>query len=102
MCETMNSDPIEEELPIDRSDLDWETQRVFQLYDILQARYDSFSGTYLGKDLNILPTLFNEFEMCRGSRKYALFIIPIIDNIISEDIARKVKSKKSIERMPNG
>jgi len=102
MCETMGSKPVEEEIPIDRFDLDWETQRVFELYDILQARYDSFSGTYLGKDLTILPLLFNDFELCRGSRKYALFIIPIIDNIIGEDIARKVKSKKPIEGMPNG
>jgi len=93
MCEMLNTEPKEDEIPIEREDLNTETQLVFDLYDKLPARWDSFSGSYMGKDLSLLPILFKEFETERYIRKYAWHIIPIIDSFVAEDIAKKIKTK---------
>jgi len=87
----MNSEPLEEEIPIDREDLFVETQIVFDLYDKLQSTWDGMSGTYLGKNLILLPVLFDEFNIENYNRKYAWHIIPIIDSFVAEDIAQKIK-----------
>lgn len=87
----MGSEPIEEEVPISREDLCTETQQVFDLYDILPAKWEGMSGHYMGKDLLLLPILFKEFKIPKYLRKYAWHIIPIVDNFVSQDIAKKIK-----------
>jgi hypothetical protein len=62
MCEMMNSEPLESEIPVSREDLTLETQEVFSIYDKLPARWEGMSGTYLGKDLSLLPVTCT---MCR-------------------------------------
>ena len=97
----LGSEPIEEEIPVSRNDLALETQMVFDLYDKLPAKWEGFSGQYLGKDLVILPILFDEYKIDSSIRKYAWDIIPLIDRYISEDLAQKAKSKIKGE-MPGG
>lgn len=97
----LGNEPIESQIPMDRSDLLMETQIVFDLYDKLPTRWDGFSGQYLGKDLVLLPVLFKEFDVDDLIRKYAWSIIPFIDSIVGEDIAKKIKSK-SKGKTPNG
>lgn len=89
----LGNEPLEEEIPIDREDLMVETQMVFDLYDKLSARWEGMSGSYLGKDLILLPVLFNEFNIEDYIRKYAWHIIPIIDSYVAEDVAEKIKRK---------
>lgn len=93
MCEMLGSEPIESEIPTQREDLTDETQAVFYLYDKLSAKWEGFSGQYLGKDLSLLPVLFEEFETENYIRKYSWEIIPIIDSFVADDIAKKIKSK---------
>ena len=93
MCELLGSQPIDSEMPTQRNDLTEETQMVFYLYDKLPAKWEGFSGQYLGKDLILLPILFKEFKTQKYIRRYAWEIIPIIDAYVSEDIAKKIKSK---------
>jgi len=93
----MGSEPVEEEIPYDREDLTLQTQWVFNLYDILPDRWDGGSGMYLGKDLNLLPTLFAEFNAEKADRFYAWKLIPIIDSFVAADVAAKIKA-----RMPKG
>ncbi len=93
MCDMLGNEPLEEQIPIDREDLYLETQMVFNLYDKLQAQWEGFSGHYLGKNLTLLPILFEEYEIENDIRKYAWDIIPIIDNFVAQDIADKIKSK---------
>jgi len=95
MCEMLNTTPVEEEIPLEREDLAVETQIVFDLYDKLPSRWEGFSGQYMGKDLVLLPVLYNEFELDKSIRMYAWNIIPIIDGFIAEDIAEKMKQKGS-------
>ena len=89
----LGTEPKEEEIPIQREDFYLETQIVFDLYDKLPSKWEGFSGHYLGKDLLLLPVLFEEFEIEKYIRKYAWQIIPTIDAYVAEDIAKKIKSK---------
>ena len=101
MCEMLGAEPDEEEMPCERSDLTYETQVVFDLYDILPSKWEGFSGHYLGKDLLLLPTLFKEFKTEKHIRKYAWKIIPFIDVLVAEDVAKKIKSKTKGD-LPSG
>lgn len=92
MCKLLNTEPDPEQLPVEREDLALETQEVFHLYDKLQARWEGMSGQYLGKDLTLLPVLFEEFDIDRATRLYCWDIIPIIDMFIAEDVADKIKA----------
>lgn len=93
MCEMLKSEPDPDEIPYSREDLSFETQQVFELYDLLPAKWEGFSGHYMGKDLILLPVLFDSFDTDKSIKLYCWKIIPIIDNFVAEDIARKIKAK---------
>ena len=96
MCEMMGSEPLEEEIPCSREDLTLDTQLIFNIYDKLPAKWEGFSGQYLGKDLLLLDTLFKHYKLEEYEESYAWDIIPIIDSFVAEDIARKIKSKTKV------
>ena len=103
MCELLGSEPVEEEIPYSREDLTLQTQAVFDLYDKLPARWEGFSGHYLGKDLALLSTLFDLYNIPRYEQLYTMDIIPIIDSFVADDIAKKIKSKTKVPGdMPSG
>ena len=89
----LGTKPDPDEMPVEREDLYLETQEVFLYFDKLPARWEGFSGHYLGKDLSLLPVLFEEFEVETPIKRYCWDIIPIIDNFIAEDVADKIKAK---------
>lgn len=93
MCEMLNTVPDPTEMPVEREDLFFETQEVLSYFDKLPAKWEGFSGQYLGKDLSLLPILFDEFNVDKCIRRYCWDIIPIIDSFIAEDIADKIKAK---------
>lgn len=99
----MGSEPVEEEMPVGREDLTLDSQMVFSIYDKLPARWEGFSGQYLGKELSLLDSLFDHYKLDKYERNYAWDIIPIIDSFVAEDIAKKMKAKTKIaESMPRG
>lgn len=93
MCELLGTEPDPEQVPCSREDLFYDTQQVFELYDILPAKWEGFSGHYMGKDLQLLPVLFDTFNIDRPTQLYCWKIIPMIDNLVAEDVARQIKSK---------
>ena len=93
MCELLKSEPIEEEIPIDRDDLNIDTQLAFSIYDKLQANWEGFSGQYLGKDLSLVPVLLDHYDYDKPLRGYIWEIIPIIDSIIAKDVSEKSKRR---------
>ena len=103
MCELLGSEPKDDEIPVDRSDLNIDTQLVLSIFDKLQSNWEGMSGHYLGKDLSLIPTLLEHYKFDESLAIYTWEIIPIIDNIISEDIAEKIKRKqKTPETTPKG
>ena len=97
MCEMMGSEPVEEEIPYNREDLTLDTQLILNIYDKLPARWEGFSGQYMGKDLSLLETLANHYELEKCEFNYAWDIIPIIDSFVAEDIAKKIKTKTKVK-----
>jgi len=93
MCEMLKTEPKEDEIPYGREDLSLDTQLVFEIYDKLPAKWEGFSGQYLGKDLLLLDFLTKHYELEKYEINYMWNIIPIIDNYVAQDIARKLKSK---------
>lgn len=94
MCEMLGSEPLDEEIPVDRENLSIETQLVFYIYDKLPSKWEGFSGQYMGKELALVPILCEEYDIEDSIRKYAWDIIPIIDNFVAEDVAKKIKQGK--------
>lgn len=93
MCELLGTQPVESEIPISREDLNIDTQLVFSLYDKLQSNWEGMSGHYLGKDLSLLPVLLDHYKFDKTLINYVWDIIPIIDNIVANDIANKIKQR---------
>ena len=91
MCELLKNEPIEEEIPVDRGDLKIDTQLAFQVYDKLQAKWEGMSGSYLGKDLSLIPILMDHYKFDKSLKYYVWEIIPIIDNIVAKDISEQQK-----------
>jgi hypothetical protein len=97
MMDLLGNEPIEEDIPYTREDLSIETQLIFNMYDKLPAKWEGMSGTYLGKELVLLPILCEEYNIEGYLRKYAWYIIPIIDSYVAEDIASQIKRRKGTD-----
>ena len=93
MCRILNTTPIPEEMPTERNDLADDTQFVFFIYDKLPSIWEGFSGQYMGKDLKLLPVLLDFYKVEHDLCIYAWEIIPIIDNIVAEEVSKKIRRK---------
>ena len=95
MCEALGSEPIPEEIPVDSTDLAYETILAIECYGMLTENWSGM-GSYLGKDLSGLLSIMELKEVNYNDREYTMSIIMLIDQLVSEDIARKQKqaSKK--------
>lgn len=89
----LGSEPDPDEIPYSRDDLLFDTQQVFELYDILPSKWEGFSGHYMGKELLLLPVLFETYKIEKPLQLYCWKLIPIVDNIIAEDVAKQIKAK---------
>ena len=98
----MGTAPQEEEIPYEREDLTLETQIIFSIYDKLPAKWEGFSGQYLGKELNLLPILAEQYKLSKNELAFAWEIIPVIDSFVAEDISKKMKAKTNIKEPPIG
>lgn len=100
MCELLGSEPIESEIPVDRGDLNIDTQLAFSIYDKLQANWEGMSGHYLGKDLSLIPVLLKHYDYDKALQGYIWEIIPIIDSIVANDVAEKIKRRSKSAQTP--
>ena len=89
MCEQLNSEPIDEEIPIELEDLPDEAQEAWTIYSYLPDRYDSFSGHYFGKSLDSIASLFELFNV--SNKVSCLKIVTILDRFETEQINSKKK-----------
>lgn len=93
MCEMMNSEPIEEQIPLDFEDLFLEAQLAFSIYYKLRDEWDGFNGNYLGKNYSGLLDLFTILEVPVEDHKTMYSIIGIIDFYRSKLIQSKKPTK---------
>ncbi len=96
MCEAVGSEPIPEEIPVDSSDLAWETVQALNCYGMVSETWSSM-GTYLGKNFSDLRSIMDLNRVTELEEDYTINTVRFIDGIVSRDIARKQKqaSKKN-------
>ena len=91
MCEMMNSEPIEEEIPIEYEDLHDEVQEAILVYNMLQDNWDSMNGIYMGKQIGGIKDIFDIMGVLDPKSCYS--IISMLDRNRSEILNRKKNEK---------
>jgi hypothetical protein len=95
MCETLGTEPLESEIPIEFSDLVTEAQEAFQIYNTLQDCWDYMGGNYIGKNFTYIESVFRMFNVEPELRRIYLELLMHIDSVRSKQIQdSKPKSKK--------
>ena len=95
ICEQLNSEPLEEEIPVELDDFPDELQEAINVYFRLRDDWDGFSGTYLGKNFTGLADILDIYQINNESRQDVLDWIFIIDRVRAKCIldARPKESK---------
>jgi len=88
MCEMMGTEPVEDEIPVEVSDLPYQAQTAIEIYSYLRDRWDSMSGAYMGKDLTNIKQVFEFWEVIESEYKIMFVLINMIDNIRASNISR--------------
>lgn len=89
MCDQLNSTPNEEEIPMEISDFPLEVVQAWQCYSRLPSSIDSFSGTYLGKDLRMAESVFRLLDIPQQEHLMCYDLIVMIDNIEKTQVQTK-------------
>lgn len=86
MCEMLGSEPIEEEIPVERGDFPVEVQEAIEVYYRLRDEWDTMSGTYMGKSYVGLRDILDIMEIPQEDRKWTLDWISIMDSVRAKSI----------------
>lgn len=93
MCEQLGNEPIESEIPVEISDFPPFVQTCFMLYNLLEDRWDSMGGGYLGKNYSILFQLFDLYQIIDVEKILALEFLQSMDHIRQKIVADKIKAR---------
>lgn len=94
MCEMLNQEPIEEEIPVEVGDFPELVQQCFVLYGILPDNWDSMGGGYMGKDYSIVFNLFNLYQITEPEEVLlCMDFLQHMDGVRQKLIAEKLKAK---------
>ena len=92
MCETLGSQPLESEMPVEFDDFPDEVQMALSIYRVLRDEWEYMNGNYLGKNLNGIFDLFDVYDLDPKDKKYYLELIHIIDSVRIAEIRKTNKS----------
>jgi hypothetical protein len=95
MCELMETEPIESEIPIEQDDFPEAVQQAFQIYYLLRDVWEGMSGTYMGKDFSTIFDFFRLYEVDSRDQLLTLGFIRQIDSVRSEIFAEKQKAREA-------
>lgn len=91
MCELLGTQPLDEEIPVEYSDLYEQVQETIIVYNMLQDNWDTMNGIYLGKHLTSIDDILN---IAKIDDKYTCFkIIQILDNLRAKILNNKKPAK---------
>lgn len=94
MCETLGTEPVEEEIPVEMEDFPPEVQQGIVVYYKLKDDWEPMSGTYMGKSYFGLQDILDILEIDKRDRRDILEWIEILDSARMEIIkAQKAASK---------
>ena len=96
MCRIMGQDPNPAQIPLDFDDFPANIQELFGIVNMMPDNWDGMSGSYLGKDLSLIPYLFDLYEV--EDQKMSLYIVNLIisenTRIYNEKLNRESKKRK--------
>jgi hypothetical protein len=94
LCETLGTQPIDEEIPVEYDDFPMEVQQAFSVYNMLRDEWDTMSGVYLGKTLIGIKDILEATEVEPDEYKFITVLVRMIDRVRSEQINTKLKTEK--------
>jgi hypothetical protein len=94
MCEMMNTDPVESQIPVEYEDLVLEVQQALQIYHNLQDSWDYMGGNYIGKNLSGFRDVLDILEIPQEDRRSIYELVMMIDRIRANIINTKNKAEK--------
>lgn len=86
MCETLGSEPIDDEIPVDIDDFPVEVQEAIKIYNNLQDNWDYMGGNYIGKNLTGFRDILDIFEVEKADHRAVYELIMRIDRIRAKSI----------------
>ena len=99
ICEALGTEPVEEEIPVELSDLPIEIQEVINIYFKLKDEWDTMNGIYLGKSYAGLSDILDILEVEFEDRKYYLEWFSVLDTIRSK-IIKESRPKQDNPKTP--
>ena len=99
----VGEEPDPERVPPEKAELLEDMQLALLICDYLSDTFDNFSGRYTGKDLTILPMLFELYNV--EGKEYKLIMLGFIRTIEQEYIkfySNKAAQAKAREESTNG
>jgi hypothetical protein len=94
MCEMLEQEPLEHEIPVEVSDFPDLVQQCFVVYGILSDCWDSMGGGYMGKDYSIVFNLFQVYNIVDNEEiLLCLDFLQHMDGVRQKLIAEKIKAK---------
>jgi len=98
MCEELNSEPVESEIPLEVDDFPELVQTSFVIYQYLTDIWDTMGGQYLGKDYSIIFNLFDVYQIEKSEQILVLEFLQRMDSIRSKIVSDKIKQKTPQKR----
>lgn len=95
MCESLGSEPIDEEVPVEMEDFPPEVQEAINVYFRLKDDWDTMNGVYMGKSYTGLSDILDILEVPKDDRKYLLEWIGIMDTARSKAIKAAKPANRS-------
>jgi hypothetical protein len=92
MCELMNTEPVESDIPVDFSDFPQELQQCFEIYNILQDNWDTMNGVYLGKNWTGIKEMLEMYQVNKDEMVFYLGLINLIDRVRKQTLNKKPTS----------
>lgn len=95
MCETMGTEPVESQIPVDLEDFPDPVQQAFQIYYVLRDVWEGMSGSYMGKDYSTIFDFFRLYDIDPQDQLLTLGLVREIDSVRSEIFAEKQKQREA-------
>lgn len=100
MCEQLQTEPVESEIPVEISDFPELIQTCLLIYSKLKDNWDPTVGKYMGKDYTIVFELFDLYSVDSVDERITLLdVMQTIDitriNISADKVKAELSKQKS-------
>lgn len=85
----LGTTPVEDEIPIEWSDLGEVAQTALTIYQFLADNWEGFNGIYLGKYFNGVSELFDIYQVPVDLRQTIMSMLKVLDNAVIDTLKAK-------------